>query len=76
MKENPGYSDNARVGQDAFGFNPFWYIFLLIIAVGYIALCYHHGDVWSFLGIGMGVSTWSYLAIVLVGGVPLDIIVR
>ena len=63
-------------GQDRLGFNLFWYITLLLVILSYIALSYRHRDKSSFLGLGMGVSAWSYLVIVLVGGVPLDVIVR
>lgn len=76
IEESSKSQDNSREGQDTFGFNLFWYIALLLVALGYTALSYHHRDKWSFLGLGMGVSTWSYLVMVLVGGVPLDVIVR
>lgn len=71
-------SHDTRDGSlyNSLAFNVVWYISLFLVAVGYIILSYHHHDRWSFLGLGMGISAWTYLVMVLVGDVPLDVIVR
>ncbi|KAI1504549.1 hypothetical protein F5X99DRAFT_371357 [Biscogniauxia marginata] len=56
-------------------FNIIWYTCLLGAVSGYVVLSVYHRDAWSFLGLGMWVSTWSYLIMVSVGDVPLDVIV-
>lgn len=65
--------DNLRESQ---AFDVIWYISLLLVALGYIALSYYHRDKRSFLGLGMGISAWTYLVMVFVGDVPLDVVVR
>ncbi|KAI1413777.1 hypothetical protein F5Y13DRAFT_198144 [Hypoxylon sp. FL1857] len=61
--------------HDTLAFIIAWYTCLLGAVVGYIFLSVYHQDGWSFLGLGMGVSAWAYLVMVLVGDVPLDVIV-
>ncbi|OTA63177.1 hypothetical protein K449DRAFT_421966 [Hypoxylon sp. EC38] len=61
--------------HDPLAFIIVWYTFLLGAIGGYIVLSIYHRDKWSFLGLGMGVSAWAYLIMVLVGDVPLDVIV-
>ncbi|KAI0148272.1 hypothetical protein F4776DRAFT_606898 [Hypoxylon sp. NC0597] len=61
--------------HDPLAFIIAWYTCLLGVVGGYIILAIHHRDKWSFLGLGMGVSAWAYLVMVLVGDVPLDVIV-
>ena len=68
--------DGSGEGHDSLVFNSFWYISLLLVVIGYAALSYVHRDRRSFLGLGMGLLTWAYLIMVLVGGVPLDVIIR
>ncbi|KAI0888851.1 uncharacterized protein GGS22DRAFT_63746 [Annulohypoxylon maeteangense] len=73
LRAVPGIEDGKS--QDPLAFSIFWYTCLLGVVLGYIALAVYHRDR-SFLGVGMGVSAWAYLAMVLVGDEPIHVIVR
>lgn len=73
-QDNPNSRDGSL--RDSLAFNVVWYVSVFLTTVGYTVLSYYHRDRGSFLGLGMGISSWAYMVMVFAGDVPLDVIVR
>ncbi|OTB05588.1 hypothetical protein M426DRAFT_126935 [Hypoxylon sp. CI-4A] len=61
--------------RDQLAFKIIWYTGLLGAIIGYARFAFYHRDR-SFLGLGMGVSAWAYLAMILVGDEPIHVTIR